>query len=265
MNKVPNDWRKYVISPAILTKEIPVLNSGFIQLKDIMPYPETIPGDLAIINAARTSYDGSSKGIAADIKLLGYLFDNKHTTPFEMVEFKFLVNAPLVVWWQWVRHRTMSYNAKSGRYTEFKEDDFYIPSEWRLQATDNKQASDGVLGESDNIALMWDLEKHYRRSFELYEMAVVRGVAREQARLFLPGFSMYYTWVVKVDAHNLMHFLKLRMHDHAQEEIRLYASAIFDHFFVPALPFTAEKFKEKILAQDGYSKYRINGLNGDGF
>jgi len=92
-----------------------------------------------------------------------------------------------------------------------------------------------------------DLVAHYARSFELYDRAISQGVAREMARLFLPGFAVYYTWIVKTDAHNLMHFLHLRMAQDAQYEIRVYAQAIFDHFFKPALPWTSEAFERFVL------------------
>ena len=169
---------------------------------------------------------------------------HRHTTPFEMVEFKFRVRAPLITWWQWVRHRTFSINSQSGRYTSFGESDFYVveADAWRLQSSDNKQASEGLL--EDGQWLTEALMRHYDESFRLYEQALAAGVAREQARVFLPGFGVYYTWVVKVDAHNLMHFLKLRMAPEAQHEIRVYAQAIYDHFFKPALPWTAEAFEK---------------------
>jgi len=139
------------------------------------------------------------------------------------------------------------YNAQSGRYTPFVENDFYEPSVWRQQSADNKQGSEGELAPSEADALSGKLAAHYQHSFVLYEEALAAGVAKEQARLFLPGFSMYYTWVAKTDAHNLMHFLSLRMAPDAQWEIRQYAQAIYDHFFVPALPWTAEAFGEYVL------------------
>jgi len=89
-----------------------------------------------------------------------------------------------------------------------------------------------------------ELIRHYEAAFKLYQEALARGVAKEQARLFLPGFSVYYTWIVKQDAHNLMHFLRLRMAQDAQYEIRAYAQAIYTHFFQPALPWTAEAFEQ---------------------
>ena len=95
-----------------------------------------------------------------------------------------------------------------------------------------------------------DLLAHYERAFTLYQKALTAGVSRELARVFLPGFSVYYTWVLKVDAHNLMHFLQLRMAEDAQHEIRVYARAIFEHFFRPALPWTAEAFETMVLNAD---------------
>jgi len=232
----------------LLEKRVEVLDKGFIELIDLMPHPlSEISGDLAIVNAARVSFLGESKGAEQDKRLLFYLMRNRHTSPFEMVEFKFRVRAPLVTWWQWVRHRTWNMNAQSGRYTPFAENDFYVPNVWRKQAKDNKQASEGTVNESVNAELTQKLLAHYEQAYELYEEALEKGVSKEIARLFLPGFSVYYTWVTKIDAHNLMHFLKLRMAPDAQYEIRVYADAIFHHFFKPALPWTTEAFETYIL------------------
>lgn len=226
---------------ALLNRRVPVLDKGWIELQDLMG------DDLAIVNAARVSFLGESKGTEKDKKLLFYLLQHRHTSPFEQVEFKFRVRAPLVTWWQWVRHRTWSVNAQSGRYTPFEEGDFYVPDAWRLQSPDNKQASLGELDADRAADLTNKLVEHYERSFQLYQEALQAGIAREMARMFLPGFAVYYTWVVKVDAHNLMHFLRLRMAPDAQYEIRAYAWAIFEHFFKPALPWTAEAFEKFIV------------------
>lgn len=226
---------------SIIGKSVPVLDKGFVELQDVMG------DDLAIVNAARVSFLGESKGPERDKKLLFYLLRHRHTSPFEQVEFKFRVRAPLVVWWQWVRHRTWHMNAQSGRYTPFEENDFYYPPEWRKQASDNKQASDGVIDELTADELTRLLDEHYTQGFELYKKALDAGVAKELARLFLPGFSVYYTWVVKTDAHNLMHFLSLRMASDAQWEIRQYARVIFEEFFKPVLPWTAEAFEQDRL------------------
>lgn len=221
---------------------------GWVELQDFMPREGD--ADRAIVNAARVSYLGESKGDEADKKLLFYLLRNKHTSPFEMVEFKLRVRAPLVTWWQWVRHRTFSMNAQSGRYTPFEENDFYVPVEWRKQAAVNKQASDGVVDPDVNDMFTTHLNAHYEQSYKFYEAALKAGIAKEQARLFLPGFSVYYTWVLKVDAHNLMHFLKLRMAQDAQYEIRVYANTIYNEIFKPLLPWTSEAFELYALNKD---------------
>jgi len=238
------------MTASLIGKHIDVLDKGFIELVDLMPHPNTeVSGDLAIVNAARVSFLGESKGEERDKKLLFYLLRNRHTSPFEMVEFKFRVRAPLVTWWQWVRHRTWNFNAQSGRYTPFEENDFYVPYVWRLQSKDNKQASEGEVTAEDNVHLTQALIAHYEEGFRLYEDALERGVSKEMARLFLPGFSVYYTWITKIDAHNLMHFLKLRMESDAQYEIRVYAEAIYEHFFTAALPWTAEAFETYVLSK----------------
>jgi thymidylate synthase ThyX len=138
----------------------------------------------------------------------------------------------------------------SGRYTPFEENDFYVPDVWRKQAKDNKQASEGQINEEENQELTEALIKHYEEGYRLYSKALEMGVSREMARFFLPGFSVYYTWIVKVDALNLTKFLSLRMAPDAQYEIRVYAEAIYEHFFKPALPWTAEAFEKYILKQE---------------
>lgn len=236
------------MSNELIGKRVSVLDKGFVELVDLMPHPKAgVSGDLAIVNAARVSFMGESKGDEKDKKLLFYLLRNLHTSPFEMVEFKFRARAPLVTWWQWARHRVWSFNAQSGRYTEFEESDFYIPDVWRKQSASNKQASEGQVDAETNQQLTDKLIQHYTHGYQLYEQALETGVSKEMARLFLPGFSVYYTWVMKVDAHNLMHFLKLRMAPDAQYEIRVYAQAIYEEFFKPALPWTAEAFEQYIL------------------
>ncbi len=239
------------MSQSLIGKRVNVLDKGWIELVDMMPHPDSeISGDLAIVNAARVSFLGESKGPDRDKRLLFYLLRHRHTSPFEMVEFKFRVRAPLVTWWQWVRHRTWNMNAQSGRYTPFQESDFYVPDVWRKQSKDNKQASEGVLDDLDNHDLKRKLVDHYEQGYQLYTEALDKGVSKEMARLFLPGFSVYYTWVTKIDAHNLMHFLRLRMARDAQYEIRVFAAAINEHFFKPALPWTSEAFENHVLNAD---------------
>jgi thymidylate synthase (FAD) len=134
-------------------------------------------------------------------------------------------------------------NLQSGRYTPFEEDEFYVPDVWRKQSASNKQASEGEVEPETDTVLREKLLTHYAEGYALYQEALQAGVAKEMARLFLPGFAAYYTGIWKIDAHNLMHFLKLRMASDAQYEIRVYAQAIYEHFFKVALPWTAEAFE----------------------
>lgn len=230
---------------SLIGQRINVLDEhGYVELQDVMPHPATgVSPDLAVVNAARVSFLGESKGDEADKKLLGYLLRNRHTSPFEQVEFKFRVCAPVVVWWQWMRHRTWSFNSQSGRYTEI-DDKLYFPREWRRQSKSNKQASDGVIDEKESEPLTFTLKTLYEASNRFYQSALAAGVAREQARLFLPGFAVHYEVVAKVDAHNLMHWLSLRDHEHAQFEIREYARAI-KTIFAQAMPWTYEAWSQR--------------------
>lgn len=221
-------------------------DKSWVELQDMMPHPTTgMSPDLSIVNAARVSFLGHSKGGEQDKRLLFYLLRHRHTTPFEQVEFKFRVRAPVVVWWQWVRHRTWHYNFQSGRYTPFDDEDFYIPTRWREQSADNKQGSAGTVGEEAGARLTKQLTDIVESSYALYHDALDQGVAKEQARLLLPGWTSYYIAVCKVDAWNLMHFLRLRMAEDAQWEIRQYANAIHE-IFREVMPWTAEAFDQYV-------------------
>jgi thymidylate synthase (FAD) len=217
--------------------KIPLLDNGYIELLDVMPKENL---DLAVVNAARVSYLGESKGEEADWKLLRYLYEHKHTTPFEQVQFKWRVKCPIFVARQWMRHRTWSYNEQSRRYSD-DTPEFYIPRAWRVQSQSNKQGSGDIHAYSGDF---WSsLTVYCDDGLERYEEAIAAGVAREMARMFLP-VNMYTTFVGSVNAHNLMRFLRLRMDEHAQYEIRVYANAMFD-IFSELMPETAKLFEEK--------------------
>lgn len=209
-----------------------VLDKGYIELIDTLPQisEDKTSLDLHVVNAARISFGKKSRGgVDADWKLLKYLLNNGHTSPFEQVSITFEVSAPVVVWWQWTRHRTWKYchaNFISGRYTEFQEDNIYVPKEWRYQSKDNKQASSGVLP-LDLSEKATDIYKNiWYKAYEAYEELLNMGIAREMARFVLPSWGLYYTCLLNVDLHNLLHFLDLRNHEHAQYEIREYANAL---------------------------------------
>lgn len=214
-----------------------VLDEGWVTLVDMLPHEGS--ADMTVVNAARVSFGAKGKGEEQDKRLLRYLVKHRHTSPFEHVVFSFEVNAPVLVWWQWVRHRTWSYNFQSGRYTDFLDEQIHNPSRWRAQSSSNRQASEGEVGDVLNAELneRWAIAMH--DAWDNYRYALRQGVAREQARLFLPGFAMYYKAICTVDLHNLLHFLSLRSGDEAQWEIRQYAEAIRS-LVMPTIPWIAQ-------------------------
>ena len=196
----------------------------FVRLVDVMPRvsKETLNCDEAIVEAARVSYGKGTKTVNQDKDLIKYLVRNKHTSPFEMVEFKFHLAMPIFIQRQWIRHRTASVNEISGRYSEF-EYNFYHPTVLKGQSNVNKQVSGDVLeNSSENIKRM---KEHSERSFGVYKELLKEGVSREIARTVLPqNLITEFYW--KIDLHNLLHFIRLRDHPHAQTEIREYAGDI---------------------------------------
>jgi thymidylate synthase (FAD) len=227
-----------------LPLHIPILDKGFVELQDVMG------NDNAIVAAARVSYLGESKGEVQDKKLIDYLMRHEHTSPFEMVQFKLRVKCPLFIARQWQRHRTwhyMSVNEVSRRYTS-EEIDFYIPETWRVQHESSKQCSDGAVEAELQAKLTQHLTQQIEQAMNLYQNLIEQGVAREQARMVLPQ-NMYTTFIANVNAHNLLHFLKLRLDGHAQYEIRVYAEAIYQHFVKSALPWTAEAAEKYLFKQ----------------
>jgi thymidylate synthase (FAD) len=181
--------------------------------------------DAAIVQAARVSYGEGTKSTSEDRQLIRYLMRHWHTTPFEMVEFKFHIRVPIFVARQWLRHRTASVNELSARYSVVK-DDFWVPSTYRYQKTGNTQMSGTDAPHEDESATMSQMHS-CRTAFDVYQGLIERGIAREIARTHLPQstFTEFY-W--KIDLHNLFHFLHLRMDDHAQPEIQECAVQVFD-------------------------------------
>lgn len=215
-----------------------ILDKGCIELLNYMG------DDNTIVAAARVSHLGESKGTEQDSKLIAYLLKHKHTSPFEQVEFQFLVRCPLFVRSQWHRHRTWSYNETSRRYTS-EYIDFYVPDSLHEQSTKDKQAR-GKRVEGDKY-LIEQIEKHANLSFEFYNLMLASGVCREQARMVLPQ-NMYTSFYAKTDLHNLLHFIELRNSPHAQYEIRVYAQAI-EKLIQPIVPIAYQCWKELIVEQ----------------
>lgn len=197
-----------------------VLDHGFIALVDSMG----TDGD--VVDAARVSYGKGTKAVSRDRGLIRYLLKHKHTTPFEMVEFKFHVKCPIFVARQWIRHRTASVNEVSGRYSELS-DEFFVPApdDLAYQSTTNAQGRDGELPEDIAGDILSIIAESERRSYSDYQSLLDTGLSRELSRVVMPvaGYTEFY-W--KIDLHNLFHFLNLRQDSHAQKEIRAFADAM---------------------------------------
>ena len=194
-------------------------NAGYVKLVDMMG------NDDSPAKAARISYDNMDSEEDAK-RLTRYLLKNRHTTPFEQIELQWEVQAPIFVFRQWHRHRTASLNEMSGRYTKLP-DMFYIPTQWRMQDTVNKQGSVGTFEEAMNDEITRRYTDHILLGFELYDWMIEQGVSKEMARFHLP-VSTYSKMVWKSNLHNTWHFLGLRLDPHAQQEIREYAEAMRD-------------------------------------
>ena len=226
---------------AILDKEFPVLDKGFIRLVDYLG------GDERIVQSARVSYGEGTKTYREDAGLIDYLLRNAHTSPFEQVVLTFHVKLPIFVARQWIRHRTARLNEISGRYSVLK-DDFYLPAPEDLasQSADNKQGrSDTALESTEAEKIRTDLKTAQKKSYEDYTVLVEEGLARELARINLP-LSLYTEWYWQIDLHNLFHFLELRLDPHAQKEIRLYAEVLFN-ITKKVAPRCCASFEEHIL------------------
>lgn len=206
---------------AILGVPIRVLDHGFVRLVDYMG------DDAAIVQAARVSYGAGTKKRSEDSALIRYLLRHKHTSPFEMVETKFHIKAPIFVARQWVRHRTASANEISGRYS-ILTDEMYIPDDTQIsfQSSDNKQGrSTTEVPREVRERVRELLLAGQREAYAGYQELIDAEIARELARIALP-VSVYTEWYWKMNLHNLFHFLTLRADAHAQFEIRIYAEAI---------------------------------------
>ncbi|HTP55180.1 MAG TPA: FAD-dependent thymidylate synthase [Thermoplasmata archaeon] len=198
----------------------PVLSHGFVALVDYMG------DDAAIVQAARVSYGRGTKTVRDDRGLIRYLMRHRHTTPFEMVEVKFLVRLPIFVARQFIRHRTGSFNEASARYSVVPDEYELLPPEAiRRQSTRNRQGRGDPLPTETVGRFRDDLDRISKDAYAAYERALADGVAREVARLVLP-VSYYTQWYWKTNLWNLFHFLSLRLDLHAQEEIRLYAAEL---------------------------------------
>ena len=218
---------------------------SFVRLVDSMGTDESI------VQAARVSYGAGTKSVSDDRALIRYLMRHKHNTPFEMVEFKFHIRAPIYVARQWLRHRTASVNEMSARYSIIP-DEYFLPDELRKQAQVRGQGGEEPL---ESPILLTKQKSACDFAFYVYDELIEKGASRELARAHLPQctFTEFY-W--KIDLHNLLHFLHLRMDDHAQKEIRDIAVQVYD-CIKPIVPVTCEAFEDFRLGSVTLSRHEV--------
>jgi len=221
--------------------EYKCLDHGFVRVVD------TMGDDSAVVQAARVSYGAGTKSVSSDAALIDYLLRMWHTSPFEMCEIKLHIKLPLFIARQWVRHRTASISEQSARYS-IMTDDFYIPEHLYVQSKTNKQCSGNEIAPNE-AELLTILRKQSESAVSTYTQLLDSGVSRETARIVLP-LNMYTEWYWKIDVHNLLHFLRLRMAPDAQYEIREYAKIILG-ILQDWMPLTYSAFM----------KYRVNAIN----
>jgi thymidylate synthase (FAD) len=240
--------------------EIKVHEHGLIALVDVMPrlVPKGQTADSAIVQAARVSYGQGTKRVNEDRGLIRYLLRHRHTTPLEMIEFKFHVVMPIFVARQWIRHRTANVNEYSARYSVVP-DRFYVPTteNIRAQSKSNRQGGDAPVEVGTAQEFLNYLDK-CRDQYAHYEKLLEKGVSRELARIGLP-VNVYTEWYWKCDLHNILHFLSLRMDAHAQQEIRDYAYAMFA-LIKPIVPISAEAFEDYRLGGAHLTRLELDSL-----
>lgn len=233
----------------MIGKYFKVLDYGFISLKDVMG------DDEAIEQAARVSYGKGTRASSKTRGLIRYLVRHHHTSPIEMVEFKFHVRCPIFVARQWVRHRTASMNEYSGRYS-IVPDKFYLPpvEEIRKQATTNKQGRDESIEKTKVFYIQNQIEAEANDAYNTYiDLLDGEGLARELARIVLP-VNYYTEFYWKIDLHNLLHFIGLRADEHAQKEIRDYAIAM-GAMVRERVPYAFEAWYDYRFSSISYSRY----------
>jgi thymidylate synthase (FAD) len=220
--------------------ECQVLGSGAVRLIETLPRVCCLDAWVARSARQSTARSTTPSTPERDARLIAYLLHNGHTSPFEQVVFTFELDVPLLVWWHIVRHRTARLSMESGRYHKLREW-YYAPSVWYAPDPQNKQMSGEPLDEDTQRACSEILQRHWHESYALYEQLLEKGVAREQARLVLPAWCVFYRGFWQIDAHNLMRFLLNRTDRAAQVETREVAQAI-EWLFARAMPVTHDAY-----------------------
>ena len=246
---------KYNHIDYLIDKEHKVLNEGFVKVVDYMG------SDESVVKAARVSYDANNKPHTQEenAKLINYLMKHKHSSPFEMCEIELHIKAPLFVARQWMRHRTASYNEISARYTEVK-DSFYVPDASRLtkQSKTNKQCSSqeaiDTIHADEFLNIVKIRNQHFIEEYNYFNSKEV-DLAKEINRINMP-VSAYTEFYYKTNLKNLLHFIKLRDHPHAQKEIQEYAKVI-DNIIQQWCPMVYQAFIEHDKEAVKFSKTQL--------
>jgi len=237
---------------AILGRSFPCLDDGFVRVVDYLG------GDASIVQAARISYGRGTRAVHEDRGLIRYLLRHKHTTPFEMCEVKLHVRVPMDTWRQWIRHRTANVNEYSTRYSvAIDRTQTTAPDQWRRQSTRNRQGASGFVEAEIGKALSEREQAFQTEARRVYQERVDAGIAREQARKDLP-LSTYTEAYWKIDLWNLLHFLQLRMEEHAQEEIRQYAHLIGNEIVRVWVPLAWQAFLDY-----NYNSVSLSSIEAD--
>lgn len=244
---------------------IPCLDYGFVYLVDYMG------GDEAVVQAARVSYGKGIKKRSEDRALIRYLMRHRHTTPSEMVEFKFHAKMPIFVAREWIRHRTANVNEYSGRYS-ILSNEFYLPDSAvvGIQSKSNKQGRGKEVPPEYAANVIEIIKRDALLAYSHYEFLLNddgKGnpadptrpmIARELARVNL-NLNYYTEWYWKIDLHNLFHFVSLRSDPHAQYEIRVYSDAIAQ-ILADSVPLAWEAFADYVRDAMQFSRLEIQVL-----
>jgi thymidylate synthase (FAD) len=238
-----------------LNEPVSVLDHGFVYLVDYMG------DDLSIEQAARTSYGPGTSATSNSTGLIRYLMRHRHTSPIEMIELKFHVKMPIFIARQWMRHRMASINEMSGRYSILPSE-FYIPAAEDIceQSGTNNQGRGERLDDHQSESVIETMLMDSQSAYAHYDEMIRRhNLARETARANLP-ISIYTEFYWKIDMHNLLHFLNLRLDSHSQLEIRRYAEAI-ENIVADGWPITHRAFSDYVMNAITFTGPELVALN----
>lgn len=231
-----------------------ILDHGKVVLLDVFG------SDERIVQAARVSYNESTKKSRSNRSLIRYLVRHKHTSPLETGVVLFYLKMPIFVARQLVRHRTASLNEVSGRYSELPEE-LYVPdvAQCGPQSESNHQGRSDVTNDINAAKARQTIADANRDAFATYDSLLnVREISREVARSVLP-LSTYTEMYWQCNLHNFLHYCKLRIDPHAQYEIRVMAQAMYD-LVAPHFPLVCEAWEDYILHSRTLSRLDVEVL-----